>query len=236
MITIYSPRVRVGVEVTPPWLNVGLGCVDQPMHRVQDYDEEKERGFLRRGALVVVRGLLGWFGCSNVLDEYDADVQFRAEVRAQMLLKMEYPRSDGHVVRSLADTLRRDLGYEIAPETAKDRPEDHPDNNRGLYDPLVTPVVHIPRFTATMAIHMRARLGKLENNLENSLVVCAEYRRVARYHKVHDVDIVAHEGLVLNAFFNEDVLDRASQRRRRLPAWIKAMIGPSQVGGPLVAC
>jgi len=79
----------------------------------------------------------------------------------------------------------------------------------------------VPKFAAACALHLRAKLGALSNNEANVLLVQRKYLEICREHGVRDVDIVLHQGFVLNAVFTESVLDDISSSRRRLPAWMK---------------
>jgi len=83
------------------------------------------------------------------------------------------------------------------------------------------PACVVPKFAASMALHLRAKLGRLAPNEANMLLVEREYLRVARGMHVRDVDIVSHQQFVLNAVFGEDLLDHIALTRSRLPAWMK---------------
>jgi hypothetical protein len=79
----------------------------------------------------------------------------------------------------------------------------------------------IPKFAAACALHIRTKLGAMEANEANVLLVQRKYLEVCRRLNVRDVDIVLHQGFVMNAVFTESVLDDVASSRRRLPAWIK---------------
>jgi hypothetical protein len=87
----------------------------------------------------------------------------------------------------------------------------------------------IPKFAAACALHIRTKLGAMEANEANVLLVQRKYLEVCRRLNVRDVDIVLHQGFVMNAVFTESVLDDVASSRRRLPAWIKWLdeVGPT---------
>jgi hypothetical protein len=79
----------------------------------------------------------------------------------------------------------------------------------------------IPKFAAACVLHIRTKLGAMEINDANLLLVQRKYLEICRRHNVRDVDVVLHQGFVINAFFTEGVLDELASSRRRLPAWIR---------------
>lgn len=79
----------------------------------------------------------------------------------------------------------------------------------------------IPKFAAACTLHIRAKLGAMEATEANMLLVQRKYLEICRRHNVRDVDIVLHQGFVMNAVFTESVLDDVAASRRRLPAWIR---------------
>lgn len=78
----------------------------------------------------------------------------------------------------------------------------------------------IPKFAAACALHIRSKLGTLNNNEANVLLVQRKYLELTRHRKVRDVDIILHQQFVINAVFTEGVLDDTATIRRRLPKWI----------------
>jgi len=78
----------------------------------------------------------------------------------------------------------------------------------------------VPKFAAACALHLRSKLGSLNNNEANILLVQRKYLELCRRHKLRDVDTVLHQQFVMNAVFTEGVLDEVATVRRRLPRWI----------------
>lgn len=99
------------------------------------------------------------------------------------------------------------------------------------------PAQVIPRFAAAMALHIRAKLGRLNYNEANLLLVQRKYLEVCKLKHVRDVDAVSHQQFVVNAFFGEDVLDRVATARQRTPWWVR-WLGDHEVlrPQPLQAC
>jgi hypothetical protein len=160
----------------------------------------------------------------EAFEDMDRDLKFRKEVRVEMLRKLDEPGDDGGF-SSLAKSIRHDLDYDIGCGL--------PPRSESSVLGRPVPVRHIPRFAAHVAVHLRARLGKLRLTEENTRLVEREYLRVCRVRGVHDVDVVSHQGHVMNAFFTEDVLDKSSERRRRLPGWLLKLTGLGGSTGPL---
>lgn len=83
----------------------------------------------------------------------------------------------------------------------------------------------VPRFAAACALHIRTRLGVLEYNPANLLLVQRKYLQICREHGVRDVDIELHRQHVINTVFTDATLQEVSAVRRRLPAWVKWLSG-----------
>jgi len=79
----------------------------------------------------------------------------------------------------------------------------------------------MPKFAAAVALHMRTLLGKMGASEANILLAQRKYLEICRRRGVRDVDTVAHQQHVMNAFFNEDVLDRVGLAVARAPAWAR---------------
>jgi len=86
---------------------------------------------------------------------------------------------------------------------------------------VARPARVVPRFAAAMALHLRAKLGKLAYSEANLLLVQRKYLEVCSRKHVRDVDAVSHQQFVVNAFFGEDVLDRVGTVRLRTPWWVR---------------
>jgi hypothetical protein len=79
----------------------------------------------------------------------------------------------------------------------------------------------VPRFAAAVALHIRSKLGRLENNRANRLLVERKYFEICRKRGVRDSDSNSHFQYVFNAVFNEDVLEMVGTTHRRAPWWLK---------------
>jgi len=79
----------------------------------------------------------------------------------------------------------------------------------------------MPKFAAAVALHMRTLLGKMGATEANVLLAQRKYLEICRRRGVRDVDIVAHQQHVMNAFFTEDVLDRVGLAVARAPSWVR---------------
>lgn len=98
------------------------------------------------------------------------------------------------------------------------------------------PACVVPKYAASMALHLRTKLGRLAPNEANMLLAEREYLRVSRGMNVRDVDIVSHQQFVLNALFGEDLLDQIALTRTRLPAWMKWAFDVKSLNAAPLAC
>lgn len=101
---------------------------------------------------------------------------------------------------------------------------------------IIEQVSVVPRFAASCALLLRARLGRLPPNEANHLLVQREYLKICRTRGVRAVDIVAHQQHVANAFFTEDVLDRVALTRSRWPRWMRTLFDSSEFNSGPTAC
>ncbi len=93
----------------------------------------------------------------------------------------------------------------------------------------------IPHFAATMVLQLRAKFGRLPLNDANRMLIEREYLRICREGSVRHVDIALHEQWVMNAFFNEGVLEELPTTRLRVPGWMRRAFG-SAPSAPAAAC
>lgn len=167
------------------------------------------------------------------LECYRTDEQVRACVRAEMQEHLGYESRETCVVNAI-DTVFKETGYDLADmgsirlaNKGVKRTEKEWDAYflRMGVNPL-QPATDgkakiVPKFAAACALHIRAKLGALENNEANVLLVQRKYLEICRRHGVRDVDTVLHQGFVMNAVFTESVLDDIAASRQRLPAWLR---------------
>jgi len=183
---------------------------------------------------------------STMLSMWREDKLRRAEVRAEMLIHSGFESEQTSVGQTIVD-INRNTGYDMSDLSSigrrnrgKKRTEREWDmyflRNYGVdvnlcpqpvFDALFAPEQNrvktcvVPKFSASMALHLRAKLGRMTNNEANCLLVEKEYLRICRKYHVRDVDIVAHQQITLNAVFDEYILDSIALTRTRLPAWLK---------------
>lgn len=178
----------------------------------------------------------GACGSSDDFDDlamYRRDEMVRKSIRTEMRLHMGADSRSTCVANAIDVTLRT-TGYDLADlgtirqaNIGVKRTEKEWDAYFRMMniDPLTTcrfkQAQVIPKFAAACALHIRAKLGAMEANEANVLLVQRKYLEVCRRHGVRDVDTVLHQGFVMNAVFTESVLDDIASSRRRLPAWIK---------------
>lgn len=213
-----------------------------PMATINAHIEVLERKPSKSGWASVKRWWLDLFerfaicGSQQDFDDlamYRRDEQVRACIRAEMREHVGADRRDTCVANAIDITLRS-IGYDLSDlgsirqanigvkRTFKEWEAYFKDRD---VDPLATcrfsQAQVIPKFAAACALHIRAKLGAMEANEANVLLVQRKYLEVCRRHGVRDVDTVLHQGFVMNAVFTESVLDDLASSRRRLPAWIR---------------
>lgn len=164
---------------------------------------------------------------------YRTDQHVRACVRAELREHAGFESRDTCVGNAI-DTVLRENGYDLA-DLGSIRLA-----NKGVkrtikewdayflrmgVDPLAATVGGqakiVPKFAAACALHIRTKLGALQNNEANLALVQRKYLELCRKHGVRDVDVVLHQGFVMNTVFTESVLDDVASTRKRLPAWIR---------------
>jgi hypothetical protein len=92
----------------------------------------------------------------------------------------------------------------------------------------------VPKFAAAVTLMLRARLGHLTAIEANRILVEREYMRLCREGSVRNVDIVAHQQFVINAFFTEGVLSELATVRTRVPKWLREAYGSVPMAAPTV--
>lgn len=88
-----------------------------------------------------------------------------------------------------------------------------------------TQVVVVPKFAAAVTLCLRAKFGTLALNEANRLLIEREYLRICLKSTVRNVDIVAHQQCIMNAYFMEGVLDQQNTIRSRAPRWLREAFG-----------
>lgn len=169
------------------------------------------------------------------VEAYRADERIRSDIRDSMREHMGYGNRDTCVEQTMVAVFN-ETGYDMCKFNALREANAHVKRTFAEWDgyftklgvdPLklaeveVLPACVVPKFAASMALHLRSKLGRLAPNEANMLLAEREYLRVARGMKVRDVDIVSHQQFVLNAMFGETLLDDIALTRTRLPKWMR---------------
>jgi hypothetical protein len=100
--------------------------------------------------------------------------------------------------------------------------------------PATTQVRVVPKFSAAVVLCLRAKFGNLTPTEPNRLLIEREYLKVCREGAVRNVDIIAHQQCVLNAFFTEGVLDEQCTVRTRAPRWLREAFGVVPKAAPTI--
>jgi len=169
------------------------------------------------------------------VEAFKADERIRSDVREAMREHMGYGHRDTCVEQTMVEVFN-ETGYDLGKLSALREANAHIKRSFAEWDnyfrklgvnPLqlaaveVLPASVVPKFAASMALHLRSKLGRLAPNDANTLLAEREYLRVARGLKVRDVDIVSHQQFVMNALFGETLLDDIALTRTRLPKWMR---------------
>jgi len=172
---------------------------------------------------------------ASEVEAYRTDERIRSDIRESMRLHMGYGNRDTCVEQTMVEVMN-ETGYNLGKLDALR--EANANIKRSMrewdayfarmgIDPVkpdivgLLPACVVPRFAASMALHLRSKLGRLAPNEANMLLAEREYLRVARGLKVRDVDIVSHQQFTLNAMFGETLLDDIALTRTRLPKWMR---------------
>lgn len=186
---------------------------------------------------------------SEVLN-FKQDEAVRADIRKHMRMHMGFVGKATAVETVIADVFNQ-TGYDLAnistiretnfgvKRTAKQW--DGYFMKMGI-DPLrldnveLLPACVVPKFAASMALHLRATLGRMGYSEANAALAEREYLRVARGNGVRHVDVAGHQQFVMNAYFGEHVLDHIALTRSRLPKWMKWAYGVDSIPKAVSAC
>lgn len=191
----------------------------------------------RVGEAILESPLLQILCCydSREVQSYKADREIRRDIRESMRTHMGYGANATCVENVIVETFN-ETGYDLSnlstiriqcagvrkTMAAWDLHFEKLGVNPLQLDGVdAKPTSVVPRFAASMALMLRAKLGRLATNEANTLLVEREYLRVARKLHVRDVDIVAHQQFVLNAVFGEQFLDSVALTRSRVPRWMR---------------
>jgi len=107
-------------------------------------------------------------------------------------------------------------------------------NNYGIKER--TQVVVVPKFAASVVLCLRAKFGTLALNEANRLLIEREYLRICLKSTVRNVDVVAHQQCILNAYFMEGVLDQQNTIRARAPRWLREAFGSVPLASAPTVC
>lgn len=206
----------------------------------------------RFGEAVLESPLLQTLCCydGGEVQSYKADREIRRDIRDSMRTHMGYGTSATCVENVIVETFN-ETGYDLSNlSTIRTRCAgvrktmaawDLHFEMLGV-DPLrltgvdTQPTSVVPKFAASMALMLRAKLGRLAPNEANVLLVEREYLRVARKLNVRDVDIVAHQQFVMNAVFGEGILDSVALTRSRVPRWMRWAFDDDPLSTPVRVC
>jgi hypothetical protein len=85
-------------------------------------------------------------------------------------------------------------------------------------------VKFVPRFSASVVIELRSRLGQLGNEVPgNKLIIEREAVRLMRKYKVRETDAVAHLPSIIGCYFSEDIhyrVETSLGRMSRFQRWL----------------
>jgi len=204
------------------------------------------------GNMVLESPLLRSLCCYNdvEVETFRADRQIRSEIRDSMRLHMGYGKGNT-CVEGVITGVFNDTGYDLTNLSALHAANAGVKRSFAAWeayfskigvDPLklatveILPACVVPKFAASMALHLRTKLGRLSPNEANLLLAEREYLRVCRGLKVRDVDIVSHQQFTLNALFGEQLLDSIALTRTRLPQWMRWAFEVSNLNAKPLAC
>ncbi len=194
---------------------------------------------VRKYKSLVQSKLLRWLFCvdDQLLHEIQEESKLRDEVRDAMVVHNTGAGTAG--VSHCMKEIYNDTGYDMAnyssfvEETVKTAEEPHEAEKilrkMGIHNRSGIPERHqvmvVPRFAASVVLCLRAKFGNLQATEANRLLIEREYLKVCREGTVRNVDIVAHQQIVLNTYFGEGVLDEQNTVRVRAPRWLREAFG-----------
>jgi hypothetical protein len=179
---------------------------------------------------------------NSEVENHSLDRSIRREIRSSMCTHyshMAFDAAGDHdgVLTAIQDVYQTE-GYDLGGESRNAATVPFGAARQSLPMVVRASVDHrlqvYPRFAAACALALRARLGILSKTDANLLLVQREYLIICRRRGVRQHDIVSHQLHVMNAVFNEGVLDRVALTRRRIPRWLRWAY-PSETGEPSLA-
>lgn len=194
---------------------------------------------VRKYKALVQSKFLRWFFCvdDELLNEIEQESQLRDQIRDALVIHncgtgsaavttcmKEIYNETGHDMCNIADVV------EDARAAAESPTEFYEAlGELGLVDnncaDTLSEVRVIPKFAAAVILCLRAKFGNLALNEPNRLLIEREYLKVCRESTVRNVDTVAHQQCVMNAYFTEGVLDEQCTVRARAPRWLREAFG-----------
>nr|WRQ65298.1 hypothetical protein [Tolivirales sp.] len=184
---------------------------------------------------------LRWCCCLDdaLLEMMVDDAYLRDEVRDRMV---EHEEGSGSAAVSIAmRAVYVETGYDLSDfraraQAAAARPIGSGSDDEGsdVDDDLGSPVIPhppttqvrvVPRFVSSVVLYLRSKHGNQAYNEANRLMMEREYLRICREVSVRNVDTVAHQQCVLNAYFTEGVHEQLSTTRVRAPQWLREAYG-----------
>lgn len=76
------------------------------------------------------------------------------------------------------------------------------------------------KFVLACVCELRAKIGVVEKNSANVLLVQSLYLKLCRDHRVRQTDVVLHRQYVINTFFRESFDDAPALARYNAPRWL----------------
>ncbi len=89
--------------------------------------------------------------------------------------------------------------------------------------PDIQPPRRQSKFVLACVCELRAKIGVVERNSANVMLVQSLYLKLCRDHRVRQVDVVLHRQHVINTFFRSSFDDPAALARYNAPRWLLAL-------------
>ena len=204
----------------------------------------------KKYATILKYKFLRWCCCldDTLLDMMVDDALLRDEVRDCMVQHEE--GSGSMAVSTVMRSVYAETGYDLsdfrkraqaaaARAASPGSDDEEGDEDEDLGNEVVpqlstTQVQVVPRFASALVLHLRSKYGNYQYNEANRLMIEREYLRVCREVGVRNVDTVAHQQCVLNAYFTEGVHEQLSTTRVRAPQWLREAYGSVPRATPTV--